>query len=111
MGEVKTQAKKQIDQVIWDEKGYKGGIMKLKVMSFNISCSDDPNGHSIAERSPRLQTIFKKYKPDLIGLQEYTPIWASHMNDMLSDEYEIFNKYRSESNLESTPILWRKDHF
>ena len=27
------------------------------------------------------------------------------------DKYDIFNKYRSESNLESTPILWKKDKF
>ncbi len=85
--------------------------MKLKVMNFNICCGDDPGGNTIAERAPRLGKIVKKYAPDVIGLQEYTPIWKPHIERIFGDEYEIFNKYRAESSLESTPILWKKEKF
>lgn len=85
--------------------------MKLKVMNFNICCGDDPGGNTIAERAPRVEKIVRKYAPDIIGLQEYTPIWKPHIERIIGDEYEIFNKYRAESNLESTPILWKKEKF
>ena len=66
--------------------------MKLKVMNFNICCGDDPGGNTIAERAPRIGKIIKKYDPDIIGLQEYTPNWAPFITETIGSSYEIFNK-------------------
>ena len=85
--------------------------MELKVISFNIRCADDKNGHSIAERAPRLASVTLPLDADLIGFQEYVPKWEELIGKYYGDRYEIFNKYRSESNPESAPILWKKDSF
>lgn len=85
--------------------------MQLKIVSFNIRCCDDKNGHSIPERAPRLHAAITALDPDLIGLQEYTPAWEEHIEKYFGDRYEIFNKYRSQDSLESAPILWKKDRF
>jgi len=86
--------------------------MKLKAVSFNIRFCDDPNGNSVAERAPRLEQIIRKYDPDVIGLQEYTPIWESHIDRLFGDTYDMFSKYRSlTQDIEASPILWKKDKF
>ena len=86
--------------------------MELKIISFNIRCKDDQNGHSIAERAPRLYEVTKDFDADVIGFQEYRPKWEEHIAHYFSD-YEIFNKYRSETtkDVESAPILWKRDRF
>lgn len=47
--------------------------MRVNIISFNIRCSNDPNGHSVAERAPRLAEITARYNADIIGFQEYRP--------------------------------------
>ena len=84
--------------------------MKIKLISFNIRCCDDPNGHSIAERAPRLVESTKKYDADLIGFQEYTEKWDEIIPG-LYPEYDMFNLYRSVHEHESAPILWKRDKF
>lgn len=83
----------------------------LKVVSFNLRCANDPNGYSIDERAPRLKAILKNYDADLYGFQEVVPCWMEHLTADYGAEYEIFNKYRAEHNLEATPIMWRKSRF
>ena len=85
--------------------------MKLKIISFNIRCCDDPNGNSIAERAPRLSKITEKYDADIIGLQEFTAKWEEYAEKYYLDKYEMFNKYRSVNEIESCPILWKKDKY
>ena len=85
--------------------------MHLKVISFNIRCCDDKDGHSIPERAPRLHAAIAPRNPDLIGLQEYRPAWEAHIEKYFGEEYEIFNKYRSTESPESAPILWKRDQF
>lgn len=85
--------------------------MKLRVMNFNICCGDDPGGNTVAERAPRVERIIEKYDPDIIGLQEYTPIWAAIIGQRLGSSYDIFNKYRAKESSESVPVLWKKDKF
>ena len=85
--------------------------MLLKVMNFNICCGDDPGGNTVIERAPRVAAILEKYTPDIIGLQEYTPVWEPLIRNMTGGQYEIFNKYRAETSLESTPILWKRNRF
>lgn len=85
--------------------------MNLKIVSFNIRCCDDNNGHSIPERAPRLIKILKELSPDIISFQEYTPAWKTFIDVAFGTEYEIFNKYRKETNHESCPMLWKKERF
>lgn len=86
--------------------------MLLKVISFNIRSVDDPNGHSIPERAPRLAKVVKPYNADLISFQEFTPVWEEFIPSCFGDEYEFFNKYRTDKGWrESPPILWKKEKF
>lgn len=86
--------------------------MKLKVISFNIRFCDDPDGNSVAERAPRLAEITGRYDADVIGIQEYTPIWETHIAKHYGDTYDMFSKYRNETiDIEASPILWKRDKF
>jgi endonuclease/exonuclease/phosphatase family metal-dependent hydrolase len=86
--------------------------MKLKVISFNIRCCDDKGGNSVAERAPRLASVTEPYGADVIGVQEYTPLWEKPLEEYFGDKYEIFNKYRcTEGHIESAPLLWLRDKF
>lgn len=85
--------------------------MQISVISFNIRCTSDPDGHSIAERAPRLAAVTEQYDADVIGFQEYVPEWGEHIAKYYGGRYDMFLKYRAESSLEGTPILWRKDKF
>ncbi len=85
--------------------------MKLKVISFNIRCCDDPDGHSIHERAPRLAVTTSPYDADVIGFQEFSPKWEEFIKKYYCDEYEFFHKYRGKDSPESQPILWKKDKF
>ena len=86
--------------------------MTLNIISFNIRCVGDPDGNSIPERAPRLQKIISIYGADIIGFQEFRPAWEPYITEYYSDQYDMFNKYRSSTtDIESSPILWRKDKF
>ena len=85
--------------------------MELKVISFNIRCANDPDGHSIPERAPRLAKVTSPFDADIIGFQEYKPAWEKLIDEIYGDEYYIFNKYRCADKPESAPILWKKDKF
>lgn len=84
--------------------------MEIKIISFNIRCCDDKDGHSIKERAPRLARVTSKYDADLIGFQEFTVPWEEEIAN-LYPEYEMFNKYRAKEELEGAPILWKRDKF
>lgn len=84
--------------------------MKLKILSYNLRCCDDPNGHSIAERAPRVLDVIKDYDPDVMGFQEVVPKWMENLKSL--DEYfDHLLVYRAPKSLEGTPIYWRKDRF
>lgn len=85
--------------------------MELKVISFNIRNCDDENGYTIEERAPRLNKIISSYDVDIIGFQEYTPVWEKYIVEYFGNEFDIFNKYRAKNDKESSPILWRKNKF
>ena len=86
--------------------------MLIKVISFNIRSTHDDDGNSIPERAPRLSTIVQPYDADIIGLQEYTPLWEEFIPGCFSDKYEFFNKYRTDKGWrEAPPMLWKKERF
>ena len=84
--------------------------MKIKVVSFNIRCRDDENGHLIKQRALRLKTLLDIQNADVIGLQECTPVWLEAIQKDYADTYEIFNVWRGVSD-ESTPILLKRAMF
>ena len=83
----------------------------LRVISFNIRYCDDLNENSIAERAPRLEKILSEYDADIIGFQEYTPKWEKYIDLFFKTNYDMVKIYRSETDFEATPILWKKDKF
>ena len=85
--------------------------MNLKIVSFNILCGRKPDGNSIPERAPRLKAAIGQYSPDIIGLQECRPEWYPILCDIYGEEYEMFNRYRAENELESSPMFWKKSRF
>ncbi len=85
--------------------------MLTKVISFNIRYCDDKDGNSIAERAPRLAKVCEPFDADVIGFQEYTEPWVEEIIEHFGDKYEIFNKWRAESNHEAATILWKKNKF
>lgn len=86
--------------------------MQIKTISFNIRCVDDANGHSIKERAPRLKKIIDAYDADVIGFQEFTPLWTDYIDKYFGENYHFFNKYRDDHGwMESAPILWKKEKF
>lgn len=86
--------------------------MKLKVISFNVRCANDPDGHSIAERGPRLHKAIMPFTPDLIGVQEFRDAWQEQFDKYFLDEYEFYRVPRDTAQGgESVPILWKKGGF
>ena len=85
--------------------------MELNVVSFNVWCFSPPGKNHIFFRGPRLMKVLRKTDADIIGLQENTPKMMKHLVRSLGKKYEIYNVYRAKHNLESTPILWKKDRF
>lgn len=81
----------------------------MKVISFNIRCANDPNGHSIEERAPRLGATIAEYAPDIIGFQEYRPRWEPYWSAVINGDYEEMNVDRGDG--EGLVLLWRKERF
>ena len=81
----------------------------MKVMSFNTRNKNDADGHSIAERAPRILQIIFQEDPDLLGLQEYGVRMKGHIEKALLEKYEIVEK-TTNVNI-SSPVLWKKDRF
>ncbi len=84
----------------------------MKVITFNIRCDDDENGHSIVERAPRLKLVLEKYDADVIGFQEVTPEWLELIEQDYAKDYCIFNQYRSKDYaVEACTVMWKKEKF
>lgn len=85
---------------------------KIKVVSYNIRCANDPDGNSLDEREWRLDEILQKYDADIMGFQEVTEGWEGRLHMMLSDEYDYVMVYRSEDGgKEANPIFYKPSKF
>lgn len=87
---------------------------KIKVVSYNIRCANDPNGNSVDEREWRLEEILQKYDADIMGFQEVTESWAGRLHIMLSGDYDYELVYRApegEAGNEANPIFYKKSKF
>jgi len=86
--------------------------MEIRVISFNIRCTNDPNGNSIAERAPRLAAVTAPYNADIIAFQENVPAWRRHIKAIYCDKYSMFERSRTAfPGGEGNIILWKKDRF
>ena len=84
----------------------------VKILTQNLRCADDPGGNSIAERSVRFRRLLMEYKPDLIGTQETTAEWISHLEHI--GEYGMIGCSREGVDAtggEWNTILYRKRRF
>ncbi len=86
--------------------------MTAKIVTFNIRYKSDSQGHSIPERAPRIEETVRLLGADLICLQEYTPAWEAEISARFGGEYDIFVKYRDETeDIEASPVLWHRERF
>ena len=80
----------------------------MRIMTSNIW--GDYFGNPVKGREELLFEVFKRYSPDVLGMQEYTPGWYSgNMFNWLSDEYypvgtELYN------NINYVPMAIKKDY-
>ncbi|MBE6778289.1 MAG: hypothetical protein E7541_02775 [Ruminococcaceae bacterium] len=87
--------------------------MNVSIVTFNIRCANDPDGHAIEERAPRLRAVLDACDADVIGLQECVPSWLPHL-EAYTDRYEMDNVWRDTAEggwKESAPLLWKRDRF
>ncbi|MBR5262790.1 MAG: endonuclease/exonuclease/phosphatase family protein [Clostridia bacterium] len=93
-----------------------------RVMSFNVRCISDDNGHTIANRSQLVTAVLEQYAPDTFGVQEATPKWLKIIDAQLGDKYarvgegrapiEMFSEYscvyylKDKYNLLDSGTIW-----
>lgn len=77
--------------------------------NLRLDTSVDGVDNDIFLRSDRFLWLLEKYKPDIAGLQEFTPTWDAMIYEWLEEHnYGIVLKYRG-SDQEGTPIIYNKD--
>lgn len=83
----------------------------LSVMTQNLRVgANDGAENDIFLRCDRFTALVEQYKPDLIGLQEYTDEWDFMLMDYLEQSpYEIIFEYRASGDREATPIMYNAD--
>ena len=65
-------------------------------------------GNEVSGRDEELERVYRRYMPDVLGLQEMTGSWhRSQVLERLSDEY-AFVPAPTEENPDFTPLLYRK---
>ena len=85
----------------------------LKVMSFNIRCFTLLDGlDNWLFRKKEVVKLLKRYHPDLLGLQEVTPIQIKDLEQSL-EEYRWFGLPRGDGKTrgERCPIFFKKERF
>ncbi len=84
-----------------------------RVMSFNVRCVSDDNGHTIANRSQLVTAVLEQYAPDTFGVQEATPKWIKILNRELGDKYACVGEGRSpiEMFTEYSSVYYLKDKY
>ncbi|MDY5346478.1 MAG: endonuclease/exonuclease/phosphatase family protein [Eubacteriales bacterium] len=90
--------------------------IRLKVMTFNLSCDDDPAAKRLTtfqHRAPRIYEMLQREKPDLIGFQEATDrMRASLTETLLPLGYAVAGCGRdTDYHGESTVVAYRRDQF
>ncbi len=86
----------------------------LRIMSFNIRCSD-VNGVQVPDRKDIAVRQIKEVMPDVLGLQEVTPEWMKELVDTL-DLYDWVGLEREQGRSpldggESCPVFYLKERY
>ncbi|MEG1426843.1 MAG: endonuclease/exonuclease/phosphatase family protein [Oscillospiraceae bacterium] len=82
----------------------------MKIMTSNL-CSWGEGSCAISQRMPRIKTVYEKYAPDFIGVQECTEDWLRYLQRELSDYALIGCGRDPESTGEASCIFYRKESF
>ncbi len=86
--------------------------MKISIISQNIRCANDPDGHGIEERKPRVKALMEKYNADTVGFQEIRPVWNDFLTEAFGADYEIYCVYRTTTGKPEGPaLIWKKERF
>ena len=80
--------------------------MTIRLMTSNIW--GDYFGNEVSGRDEKLERVYRRYMPDVLGLQEMTDSWhRSPVWERLRGEY-AFVPVPTEENPDFTPLLYRK---
>ncbi len=84
-----------------------------RVMSFNVRCVSDDNGHTIANRSQLVTAVLEQYTPDTFGVQEATPKWIKILDKEFGEKYARVGDGRSpiEMFTEYSCVYYLKDKY
>jgi len=83
--------------------------MLLRLMSSNIW--GDYFGNEVYRRDEQLMTVYRRYLPDILGLQEMTPSWwASPVWERLQEVYR-FVPANTQNKNNYVPLLYRYGKF
>ena len=87
------------DYRIWqqDESGTTIRLMTQNIRYANsLTGTGDGTNNTLALRQYRFKALVEKYDPDVICMQEVTPLWIEQLQTLLGDTYSIEYKMRSE---------------
>lgn len=88
--------------------GAKEAEITILSQNLRIDSTSDGADNDIFLRSDRFLWLLGEYKPDIAGLQEFTPTWDTMTYEYLEEHnYGIVFKYRGD--MEATPIIYNKD--
>lgn len=86
--------------------------MKLTIISQNIRCANDPDGHGWEDRKPRIKALMDQYHADVVGFQEIRPVWLEFLETAFGETYEIYCQYRTTTGKPEGPaIMWKREKF
>ena len=81
--------------------------MKHLILSYNLY-SPRPS----EDRKNRVLSVIDKISPDIMGLQEITPVWKQILDENLSDRYAFVGDPREEGrDCEYAPMLYNKEKY
>lgn len=85
--------------------------LNIKILSQNLHCANGDGG-TVEQRKSRFTALVEEYSPDLIGTQEVTSDWLSHIRRL--DGYRAIGDSRDGRNArtgEWNAILYKMDRF
>lgn len=83
--------------------------MEIRLMTSNIW--GDYFGNDVVPRAGQLMSIYQKYAPDVLGLQEVTVNWwkTTLFTDLAADYEQVQAELGGKNNY--TPLFYRRDRF
>lgn len=88
--------------------------MQLRIMSSNI-WGNCPREIIAAERPQNLSVVYHRYTPDLLGFQEFSPVYRGadpYIGDLINDVYaEVPVVATNSRNNNFTPAFYKKERF